>query len=506
MNILILGAGVMQIPAINKAKEMGHFVLCADGNPAAIGKSLCDIFYSVDIKDKNGLLEIADKFHIKHTLNGVFTIGTDFSSSVAWITEKLNLPGITYQSAMNATDKVRMRQCFKEHRVSSPLYIEYSSEMDIEESISILTFPLVVKPVDSMGSRGVKRVDNLEELKLNIDDSIVHSRTSRAIIEEYIDGPEFSLDALVVGGEVHVFGFADREITFPPYFVEMGHNMPALLDSAKKSDIIRVFSDGIKALGINYGSAKGDMKLGKNGPVIGEIAARLSGGYMSGWTFPYSSGIDLIKGGIELALGLPLSIKNKKNIEKFSSERAIISIPGVIGDIVLPKKKIKGITDNFINIKKGDKVIFPRNNVEKCGNLISAGDTRNIVIKNAEKAVGDILLRLKPSVWETQEFLFNKDSNKTAPQAFDIDFSLIAMLEDNIEIDNSIIYVAKIDKVLKSRKKDWQYRTISQVLKKLKEFYTVEFVEDANYGLDFYTSLLNGSIQGVLYYLDSLEI
>lgn len=505
MNILILGANVMQIPAITEAKKMGHFVLCADGNPEAIGKDKCDIFYPVDLKDKQGLLDVATKFHNKHTLHGVFTVGTDFSSSVSYITEKLDLPGIPYQSALNATDKVRMRTKFKENNIPSPNFIEYSAEMDLESTIKNLSFPLVVKPVDSMGARGVKKIDSLSMLKEAIKDAINHSRTERAIIEEYINGPEFSIDALVVNGEVKVFGFAQREIHFEPYFVEMGHTMPANIPKDSRDEIIEVFARGVKALGINYGSAKGDMKLGDNGPVIGEIAARLSGGYMSGWTYPYSSGVNLIRGGIELALGQDLTIDDKDNIHYFSAERAFISIPGVVKDVITPKKLAKGIKDTFINVKNGDSVQFPINNVQKCGNVISLGKTYELSIKAAEKYASEIIIRLNEDNYETQEFLFSNEKSEV-PVAFDIDIALYSDLGEDIEIEKGTIYIKKIDKILKSRKKDWQGRTINQVLKSLSDFYKIEFIEDSSCGLDFYNSLIKGSIQGVLYYLDGFEI
>ncbi|QEN03236.1 ATP-grasp domain-containing protein [Thiospirochaeta perfilievii] len=504
MNILILGAGIMQIPALKKAKEMGLFVLCADGNPDAIGKNYCDVFYPIDIKDKNGLLEVATKFHEKHGLNGVFTVGTDFSSSVAWITENLSLPGIKYQSALNATDKIRMRSCFKESNIPSPSYVEYSSDMDIEMSIKGLSFPLVVKPVDSMGARGVVRVNSINELKDNVFNAIKFSRTSRAIIEEYIDGPEFSLDALIINGEVHILGFADRIIEFPPYFVEMGHNIPTNISEEDKKSIIEVFSKGIKSLGIDYGCAKGDMKLSENGPVIGEIAARLSGGYMSGWTFPYSSGIDLIKGGIQLSLGQDVTILEGDNLSMFSSERSVISIPGYIKSIEQPKKNSKDIMNTYINVEVGDKVNFPINNVEKCGNIISRSKDRKGAIKAAEQAVSDILIRLEPNKWETDKFLFNHQLDSTT--AYDFEVELLKGLDEDVEIDGKTIYVKKIDKILKSRKKDRQYRTVNSVIKKLSEYYNVEFIDDSSCGYDFYLSLINGSLQGVLYYLDSLEI
>jgi len=141
-----------------------------------------------------------------------------------------------------------------------------------------------VKPVDNMGGRGCRRADSLAELRAAVEAALAFSRSGRAIIEEFMDGPEFSADALVHRGEITLCGLADRHIRFPPCFVEMGHTMPSGVDSGTAARLLEVFYAGIRALGITNGAAKGDLKLTPKGPMVGEIAARLSGGYMSGWT------------------------------------------------------------------------------------------------------------------------------------------------------------------------------------------------------------------------------
>ena len=165
--------------------------------------------------------------------------------------------------------------------------------------------PLVVKPCDNMGGRGCSRVESPGELDAAIADAAAFSRTGRAIVEEYMDGPEFSIDAIVYGGKVYECGFADRHIFYPPYFIEMGHTIPSAVDAETKNKLMACFEAGVHALGLTSGAAKGDIKLTSRGPMIGEIAARLSGGYMSGWTYPYSSGFEVTEAAIEIAMGLP---------------------------------------------------------------------------------------------------------------------------------------------------------------------------------------------------------
>lgn len=501
MNIMILGAGIMQIPALKEAKKQGHFVICVDGNPKATGKEYSDIFYPVDLKDKQGLLEVAEKFHNKNGLHGVFTVGTDFSSSVAYITEKLGLPGIKYQRALDATDKVRMRTRFKEEGVPSPRFLEYSLDMNLTEDSFTIPFPVVVKPVDSMGARGVKRVDNFNELNSSLNDSIKHSRTGRVIIEEYLEGPEFSLDALIYNGEIEIHGVADRDINFPPYFVEMGHTIPSNFSQEDIDKVVDVFKKGIVALGIDYGCAKGDIKLTKKGAYIGEIAARLSGGYMSGWTYPYYSGVNLIGRGISLALGETIEPREERK-GLTTSERAIISIPGVVKSISLPDKKHKDIKDTFLNIEVGSTVSFPINNVQKCGNVITLSDSYDKAVKQGTLYTSMVDIRLEAPNFETDTFLFNKRDIR----AFDLDYGLLDSLTDEVDYENGVFYIKPVKKILSSRKKDWYNRTVNQVIKEISTRFNIEWDEESNCGLDFYMALLNGSLQGVTYYFESLEI
>jgi len=143
--------------------------------------------------------------------------------------------------------------------------------------------------------------------------------------------------------------------------------------------------------------------------MIGEIAARLSGGYMSGWTFPYSSGFELTKEAMKIALGIPSDFSNITEIPstKFSHERAFISIPGKIKKIYGEEKAWASpfVKNIFFRVKEGSEVDFPRNNVEKCGNVISSSKERELSKKGAESAVAQIVLRLEPKNPQTENFL-----------------------------------------------------------------------------------------------------
>ncbi|MBI9102140.1 MAG: ATP-grasp domain-containing protein [Spirochaetales bacterium] len=417
-SVLILGGGVMQLPAIRIAKEMGWRIILADGNENVPGRELADFFEHVDLKDREGMVRAARKYFENGGLDGVFTAGTDFSATVAWVSESLGLPGIPYEVALKASSKGLMREAFALAGVPIPAFIELDRNESPARVLEKLSFPLVVKPVDNMGARGIRRIDNPDELDRAFKLAGEYSRSGKVIIEEFIVGPEFSLDALIEDGKVTICGIADRHIFFPPYFIEMGHTMPTCFDDSDVENICRVFKDGIKALGINRGAAKGDIKLSPDGPVVGEIAARLSGGFMSGWTFPYASGVEVTRGGLNLAVGLPHGDLTPRR-RAYSAERAFISIPGIVDGIkgFVEAQATPGVEFSHLLAVEGKEVVFPVNNVEKCGNFISRAATREAAVVASETACRKIEILLSPGNGATSSFL-RKHSYDWVPDAY----------------------------------------------------------------------------------------
>ena len=402
-SLLILGAGLMQRPAIQAAKSLGCQVVLVDGNPQALCVPEADLFVHLDLKDKEGIKELALQLLSQGSLQGVFTAGTDFSATVSYVGEACGFSVHSYQAACNASDKALMRGCFQKASVPSPGFTEMAS--CFSEHDVLHQYPLVVKPVDNMGGRGCRLAGNQQELVAAIQDAQAHSRSGRAIVEEYMEGPEFSIDALVYNGTVTICGFADRHIFFPPYFIEMGHTIPTSICQKDKLALIATFVEGIHALGLTCGAAKADIKLTPKGPMIGEIAARLSGGYMSGWTFPYSSDFFLTQQAELIALGrepaallerrrpveglpenLPFTVYEVASTQ-YCGERAWISIPGKVKAFhgLERARACAGVKDVLPRAKIGDTVTFPRNNVEKCGNILAVDTSWEGAVSKAHR-------------------------------------------------------------------------------------------------------------------------
>jgi biotin carboxylase len=420
-SILILGAGIMQVPGIRIAKRKGWRVIVADGNPVALARDMADQFEAVDLKDKEALLAVARGCAARGGLDGVFTAGTDFSSSVAWVAERMKLPGIPFETAMRATDKCLMRQAFEKAGVPGPRFACWTGQSDPRTLLGRgLDFPLVVKPVDNMGARGVVRVDDEAALSEACEKAHALSRSARVIVEQYMEGPEFSLDAVVDRGRVTVCGVADRHICFPPSFVEMGHTIPTDADRPTVLGLEKTFVAGIRALGIDCGAAKGDIKLTPGGPMVGEIAARLSGGYMSGWTFPLSSGVEVTEAALDIAVGLhPADLRPR--FERVCAERAIISIPGAVEEVAGSNaaRMVPGVEEVFLRVGPGDEVVFPANNVQKCGNIIAVGEDRFEAFGAAASGLACTWIKLKPLTEKTSRYLFSETGNDAFAQIDD---------------------------------------------------------------------------------------
>ena len=509
--VLILGAGLMQKPSIEAAGELGYKTLVVDANKNAVCVPFADVFVQIDLKDREKIADLAMSYGDK--LKAVFTAGTDFSASVSYVAQRCGLISHSFEAAMNASNKVLMRKCFKEKGVPSPDFVEVTeSEIERLSSDESVLFPKVVKPVDNMGARGCRLVRNKSEFEQALRDAVAFSRTGKAIVEDYMKGMEFSIDALVHEGNVTITGFADRHIFFDPYFIEMGHTMPSSVSEAVKKNVVDVFVKGVKALGLTEGVAKGDVKYTEKGAMIGEIAGRLSGGYMSGWTYPYASGVNLTMEAMKIALGLGKTLPSEIECNAVSHERAFISIPGVVSVIYGEDKAVASpfVKNVFFRVKEGSRVDFPRNNVEKCGNVISRCADRRLSLKGAEMAVSEIVLRLEKNNESTQNYLMgveNKYEKGFPYSAYELSSDELIAFEKEVESLDSVI-IGENESILipeslasfAGERQDFNYRTILNTLDKVKKYAGARKSVPA---IKFWKSLIRGGVQGALYAVDT---
>ena len=304
--LMIVGASVLQLPAILKAKEMGLHVAVVDFNPQAIGIPYADEYYNASTMDENAVLAAAEDYQP----DGIMTLATDMPMrGVAKTSDKLHLHSINYETAVKATDKYDMIKAFKENDVPSPWYFVVDTLEELKSHEADVIYPCIIKPTDNAGSHGVAKVYSFKKLLENYEYAHSCSRHGKVIVEEYLDGPEVSVEVMVVKGEVNILQITDKITTEAPHFVEMGHTQPSRLPSETQEAIKNVTIAACKAIGIDKGPAHVEMKVTKRGPVMIELGARMGGDNITTHLVPLSTGIDMVGSTIKVALGEELDIE-----------------------------------------------------------------------------------------------------------------------------------------------------------------------------------------------------
>lgn len=521
--VLILGASLLQKRAIEAAHELALEAVVIDANENALCVPLADRFEKIDLKDEQAIFEFAKKLKNEaQGLKGIFTCGTDFSKSVSFAGEKLSFACHSYEASVNASSKIKMRERFSKNKIPSPQFFSVTkTEIENKKIFDFakkLSFPCVAKPSDNMGSRGCKMILSEDEIESSLLSAVKNSRTETALIEEFMDGDEFSIDALIYKDTMTITGFADRHIFFPPYFVELGHTLPSEITNEKKLKLIETFSRACAALGLTCGAAKADIKWTKDGAKVGEIAARLSGGYMSGWTFPYASDFNLTKEALLIATGcepnellekrIPLECENvpfqmfEIPANKTSSERALISIDGIVSKIIdVSKNKNENVHDVFFRVEEGSEVSFPTNNVEKCANVISVSTDRNTAIFASEEKVSNLVLRLEANNEKTKKFFLNAETKNFPPSFFPLcDLEKVAgFIPENKKVSEYVPDV--LQKIFESDVRDANYRSLKKSCEIFDELCPRHPRLEKK---EFWKKALLGGVQGMLFFADTI--
>lgn len=311
---MVLAAGLLQIDVIEKAKSMGYYVLAVDGNPKAPGFNVADKAICADIVNEETMLKIARDEHV----DGVIHPCSEVSMAVMGrINDELGLSGISREQAICATNKHLMRKAFEKGNAPSPKSI---LAQDAEDAWSRLQNEFdtnaILKPSRNSGSRGIAKVSrNMDkgDFIRAYDESLNESRDHSVLIEQFIEGPEFSIEMIVWQGEIHVLTVTDKKTTGAPHFVELGHNQPSCFSDADVETLKAAAIAGVKALGVNNCACHAEAKLMNGKAYLMEVGARLGGDFISTDLTHLSTGVDMVAAAIDVALGVDpdLSVKEE---------------------------------------------------------------------------------------------------------------------------------------------------------------------------------------------------
>lgn len=359
--LLLLGGSAQQVIAIETAKKMGYYTVLCDYLSDNPGQYIADRFYQISTTDLNAVLEVAKKENI----DGILAYASDPAApTAAYVAEKMGLPGNPYKSVEILCNKDMFRKFLSENNFFTPKAKGYSdiklAQRDIENGIYKL--PVIVKPVDSSGSKGVGRIDIAEEALTKLEYAMSFSRSGKIIVEEYVEkyGYQIAGDGLSVDGKLVFRCFANDHFNnkcinpFVPMSASFPYNMPSEVQTKIHNEIQRLLTLlNMKTCTYNF-----DMRIDQQFNVyLMEVAPRDGGNYIP-QIIKYATGVDLVECSIKAAMGDPISVKNNIEQEGFWAYYAVHSLKdGILDEIIIEENVLeKHIIENHIIKEKGDEI------------------------------------------------------------------------------------------------------------------------------------------------------
>ena len=349
---------------------MGLFTVGIDPCEDACSRSECGAFEVVGGQDYDETLAVAKKYNV----SAIVTAATDKPLvMMARIAQELNLPFYSVETAVWSTDKYQMKQRF----IQGDVPCAQGRLIHRAEEATDLYFPVICKPRDNSGSRGVKLCRDLKELQECIDEALQYSKLDTVLVEEFIEGREFSIESLHYEGKTEVIQFTEKKTTEFPYNVELGHKQPANLTVAQKDCIREIIAKIASALKFENCPSHTELKVNERGIFIIETSPRLGGDFITSTLTPLSTGINLEDQLLHIALGEKVDTTTGR-VDKASGV-CFFSYPE--GEVVHISDKISEVSSwpmisNFeLKLKEGDKVNPITSSLSRYGQFIVSGDT-----------------------------------------------------------------------------------------------------------------------------------
>jgi biotin carboxylase len=399
--LLIVSGGIEAADAALRAKEMGLYVVVSDYDTEAPGFAHADSRLIADVYGPSETAAAAERYNRKiRKIDGVICVAADAPLTTATVCERLGLPGISRASAELASDKLAMKRRFAEADVPIPWFGEVETPQALQRIAIERGRDLVIKPVDSRGSRGVQRVSHVEDLTKAFLFARSHSPSERVMVEQYLGGPQISTESIVVGGRCHTPGFSDRNYEYleryAPFFIENGGDLPSHLAPALQAKVKDVVAHAAAALGVMNGTVKGDIVVHNGEAYIIELAARLSGGFFCTREIPLNTGVDFIGNAIKVALGEavdPADLEPK--FLKPVIQRYAFPAPGKVVSICGDEeaRQVPGVAELIVTAKLGDVIPPAGDKRPSAAMVLASGGTRDIALHAANEALS--CLRIK---------------------------------------------------------------------------------------------------------------
>lgn len=389
--LLVLAAGLLQVPIIRRAREMGYYVIAADGNPHAVGLALADKAVVANIVSEEEMLEIARA----EKIDGVIHPCSEVSMAVMGrINDEMGLHGISRQTALRATNKHLMREAFEQYGAPSPMSF---CTADVYEGWSMFqSIPgnAILKPSRNSGSRGVAKIEkgvSFEEFKGQFFRSKSESRDDSVMVEQFVEGPEFSVEIIVWEGKINVLQVTDKKTTETPYFVELGHNQPSVFPDEIVNAVRSAAVRGVEALRLEDCAAHAEVKYQDGHAYLMEIGARLGGDFISTVLTRLSTGVDMVAAAIDVSMGIEPDL-NPVATPSGVCIRYFCPSPGVVESISGTEAlSTPDVYDSELYCQVGDTIPEVRSSLDRSGHLIVTAPTAREAIRRADEIIEKVV-------------------------------------------------------------------------------------------------------------------
>lgn len=385
---MVFGVGELQQSIILRAKGMGLFVVGIDPCEDACCRADVDAFEIVGGQDFEGTMGVAAKYNI----SAIITAATDKPLvMMARVAKALNLPLYSEKTAIWSTDKYQMKQRFMEGGVPCA----QGRLIHNAEEAKYLYLPIICKPRDNSGSRGVKLCSDLKKLQECIDEALLYSHLDTVLVEEFIEGREFSIESLHYDGKSEIIQFTEKKTTEFPYNVELGHKQPANLTDDQHNKICEIINKIAACMQFENCPSHTELKVNERGIFVIETSPRLGGDYITSTLTPLSTGINLEDQLLHIALGEPVNTKTGR-VDKASGV-CFFSFPE--GEITAIDSKIDEVSSwpnvySFqLKLNVGDKINKITSSLNRYGQFIVKADSReqiDLLVADYERKINHL--------------------------------------------------------------------------------------------------------------------
>jgi len=400
----LLGASADQLFIIRTARQMGLQTLVVDMNPDSPGFAEADEHAVISTRDVDALKSFVDEYlAIVGNIDGVTVMGSDIPHVVCAVAEHLGTPHIPMEAAKLSTHKYLMKDCFNRHGIPIPWYSMLESASHLKQIVAERGFPLIIKPVDRSGARGVFYLNSGCELDELYRQSQKLSYTEEVMVEEFLEGLQISTETIMYKGKAYTPGFADRNYEkmkeYAPNIIENGAWVPTCLSNREREQVEDLVRRAALALGVENGVVKGDVVVTGEGPKMIEMATRLSGGDFSESLIPLGCGVNIVEAAINIALGQEPDLdKLEPKFHKGVVNRYFFPPPGRLLSIEGEEKVRRQPWVKKLEFwyKPGDLVPEVKSHADRFGVFIATGETRQEAEERAEEVYKTIIINVEP--------------------------------------------------------------------------------------------------------------